>query len=84
MHNKNTNDIFGFVLKAIVALGVIAMAIVAILKIFDYLKAKKLAAFDCCDCCEDDWLDDCTFDDLESEDVQCCCEEDAASDETVE
>lgn len=86
MQNKNTNDVFGFVLKTIVALGVIAMATIAILKLFDYLKTKKLAAYDCCDCCEDDWLDDCDFDNLEGEEAQCCCceEEAAAADETVE
>ena len=55
-----TPDVLEFVLKTVIALGVIFTIAVAVWKFFDYLKNKKKDDSFCCDC-DENWLNDDDF-----------------------
>ena len=73
--NKKTydkNDVIVLVLKLLLAVAAVAAAIVAGIKIYEKIQAKRLMSL--CDCCDDEWDDDlCLCDD----ECECCCEETA-------
>lgn len=61
-NNKNNNDFFGFILKAVVSVAVIAIAAFTVIKLFEYIKTKKNVA-NSCDCFDygDDWFDESEY-----------------------
>lgn len=67
----NKNDVIVLVLKLLLAVAAVAAAIVAGIKIYEKIQAKRLMSL--CDCCDDEWDEDdlCLCDD----ECDCCCDE---------
>ena len=68
----NKNDVLALILKLLVAFAAITAAVVAGIKIYEKIQAKRMCSL--CDCCDDDYYDDddycdcdCCFDDDEPE-----------------
>lgn len=70
----NKNDVIVLVLKLLLGIAAVAAAVVAGIKIYEKIQAKRMCQL--CDCCDEDY-----FDDEELCDCECdCCEEEASKD----
>lgn len=74
----DTNDVLSTILKILLAFAAVAAAVVAALKIYETIQAKKLSCI--CDCCDDECDDDfCLCDDCDD-----CDEPEITIEEVVE
>jgi len=71
----NKNDVLALVLKLIIAFAAITAAVIAGIKIYEKIQAKRMCSL--CDCCDDEYYDDdlCECD---------CCDCDDEPEITVE
>ena len=63
----NKNDVIVLILKLLLAVAAVAAAVVAGIKIYEKIQAKRMCSL--CDCCDDDYFDEDDF-------CDCCCESD--------